>query len=46
LFDAPIWDNPLKIVDETYPAKIIGMGVTYSENFAILTSAVLTDPPV
>ena len=40
LFDAPARDKALTFVDETYPAKIIRMGLTYSENFVILTSTV------
>ena len=42
----PTRRNPLEFRDETYPAKTRGMGLPYGENFIILTSTVLTDPPV
>jgi len=41
LFDTPAWGNPLEFLDETYPAKTIGMGLLYSENFMILSSTVV-----
>jgi len=37
LFDAPNWGNPLEFLDVTYPAKAGGMGLSYCENFMILT---------
>jgi len=42
----PLERNPLEFLDETYLEKTIGMGLPYSGNFIILTSTVLTDPPV
>ena len=35
-----------QISDETYLAKTGGIGLPYGENCIILTSTVLTDPPV
>ena len=38
LFDTPARGNPLEFLDETYPAKTRAMGLSYGENFMILTS--------
>jgi len=46
LFDAPARGNPLEFLDETYPAKTRGMGLTYGEDFVILTLTVFYDTPV
>ena len=46
LFDAPLERNPLEFLDETYLEKTRGMRLSWSENFIILTSTVLTHPPV
>ena len=35
LFDAQLGGNPLKFLDETYPAKNRGIGLPYVENFII-----------
>jgi len=40
LFDAPAREDPLKFLDEAYPAKTRQMGLPYGENFMILTSTV------
>ena len=40
----PAWGNPLEFSDEAYPTKTRWTG--YRENFIILASTVLTDPPV
>jgi len=38
----PLGENHLEFLDETYPAKTIGMGLytVYGANFIILTSTV------
>jgi len=46
LFDTLLGENSLEFLDETYPAKSRGMGLPYGENFMILTSTVLYDPPI
>jgi len=46
LFDAPARGEPLEFLDETYRAITTWMGLPYGENFIILTSTVLYDPPV
>jgi len=33
-------------MDESYPAKTKGMALLYDKNCMILTSTILTDPPV
>jgi len=38
--------DPLEFLEETYHAKTRGMGLLYVEHFTILSSTVLTDPPV
>jgi len=38
--------NPLKYLDETYPAKTRGMGLPYGENFISQLQPFLTDPPI
>ena len=43
---APLRGNPLEFLGETHPAKTRWMGLPYGENFIILTSTVLYDPPV
>jgi len=43
---SPLWRKPLEFLDETYPTKTTGMGLTYGENFMILSSTVLYDIPV
>jgi len=40
LFDAPLRENPLEFLDETYPAKTRGMELLYGENCIILTPTV------
>ena len=42
LFDALARGNPLEFLDETYPAKTRGMGLTYGENFIILISTAVS----
>jgi len=36
--DAPAQGSPIEFLDETYPAKIRGMGLPYGENCTILAS--------
>jgi len=40
LFDASARGNLLEFLDETYRAKTRGMGLSYGENFVILSSTV------
>ena len=45
LFNATAREEPVRISDETYPAKTRMMGATvYGENFIILTSTVFSRP--
>jgi len=46
LFDALARGNPLEFLDETYAAKTREMGLSYGENFIILTSTVFSRPTV
>jgi len=41
-----ICENLSEFLDKTYPTKTRGIGLLCGENCMILTSTVLTDPPV
>ena len=42
----PPLGEPIRISDETYRTNTRGIGLLYDDNFIILTSTVMTDPPL